>query len=126
LKTNDVLCGRDIPSNTKHPGNCLFRRLIKANKEFYKESVNSSYKCFLVTSIIATIQNKGGRFVRKEGGTWSNLSHKDTCLKTEQALKAPDWCSEKDESSVASLISPFSSKSRTKILNQRKKASTVN
>ncbi len=88
--TFDVLCGRDVLSN-KHPGNRLFRRLIKANKEFYKESVNSSYKRFLVTSIIAAILNKGGWFVRKEGGTWSNLPHKDTRLKTAQALRAPDW-----------------------------------
>jgi hypothetical protein len=89
LKCNDVLCGPQ-GSNLHHPGNRLFLRLVNANKELYNKDVtrHPSFKRLLVLSIIAAIQKQGGQFVEKEeeGETWSEMSHKDACVKTAQAL----------------------------------------
>lgn len=83
---NDVLCGRGV-TTSKHPGNQLFRRLVEANQEFYKESVVGSYKRFLANSIISTIQSRGGRFIN--GKTMKIMCEKEVYLKTCQALRAP-------------------------------------
>jgi hypothetical protein len=90
---NHVLCG-PRGSNVHHPGNRLFLRLVKANKELYNKDYarHPSFKHLLVLSIIAAIQNRGGRFVEKEeeGKIWYEMSHKDACAKTVQALLRED------------------------------------
>ena len=86
---SDVLCGRGGLSN-KHPGNRMFRRLVNANKPTYQKCLNPAHKQLLVISIIKAIQRHGGRFVRKQGQSWTEIPHKDACVKTSQALREND------------------------------------
>jgi hypothetical protein len=86
LKENYVLCGRGGLSN-QHPGNRIFRRVANENKELYLKCDSSSRKNLLVVSIIKAIHHHGGRFVRKQGDSWVEISHKDACVKTSQALR---------------------------------------
>jgi hypothetical protein len=89
----DVLCGRGGMSNL-HPGNQLFRAIIKQNKELYHQLTdNAVRKQHLVSSIIKAIAQHGGRFLRtsaKEDEQWLEISSKQAYVKTCQALRDQD------------------------------------
>jgi len=86
-QNNDVVCGRGGLSNN-HPGNRLFRRLVQANKELYKEAVSVDHKQMLIFSIGAAVHNVGGRFVQKEdSGQWIQISSDQAVAKIVQALR---------------------------------------
>lgn len=110
---NDVLCGRGGLSN-QHPGNRMFRRIVNENKEFYHKCKSPTRKHLLVVSIIQAIQVHGGRFVRKRGNSWIEISHKEACVKTSQALRdsAPD-------SSSSGSVATSKSKENIKTSNKK-------
>jgi len=91
VREYDVLCGRGGLANN-HPGNRLFRRIIKENKEIYQElSENTARKQMLVSSIIKAIQHHGGRFLRRQvNGKWSEITPKEARAKASQALREQD------------------------------------
>jgi len=91
VREYDVLCGRGGLANN-HPGNRLFRRIIKENKEIYQElSENAVRKQILVSSIIKAIQHHGGRFLRRKvNGNWSEITLKEARAKASQALREQD------------------------------------
>jgi hypothetical protein len=117
LKENDVLCGRGGLSN-QHPGNRMFRRVANENKELYLKIDSSSRKNLLVVSIIKAIHHHGGRFVRKLGDSWVEITHIDACAKTSQALR--DSSEPSDTSSTSTIPS---SKSKAVIRQRQKRTS---
>jgi hypothetical protein len=85
----DVLSGRGGKTNN-HRGNKLFRALVKQNRQNYQETKSSTCKQLLAESIIASVQQKGGRFLKrhgKEDGGWVELSMDEAFVKTTQALR---------------------------------------
>jgi hypothetical protein len=100
---NDVLCGRGGLSN-KNPGNRVFRRLVNFNKQSYQMCHNPSHKQLIVASLIVATQRRGGRFLRKQGQVWVEISHKDACVKTAQALREQDAVNSSTLCSVPSSI----------------------
>lgn len=88
VSNNDCLCGRGGLAN-KHPGNVLFRRLVSYNKELYQSCENKSHKQLLTMSIVATVEQVGGRFLRRDDdtGEWIKISRKEAISKTAQALR---------------------------------------
>jgi hypothetical protein len=104
---NDVLlCGRGGLSN-KNPGNRMFRRLVKFNKQSYQMCHDPSHKHLLIVSLIMATQRRGGRFLRKQGQVWVEISSKDACIKIAQALRDQDAVN-------SSTLSSFPSSIRTK------------
>ena len=88
VNNNDCLCGRGGLAN-KHPGNVLFRRLVSHNKELYESCDNKSHKQLLTLSIVETVDQVGGRFLRRDDdtGEWIKISKKESISKTAQALR---------------------------------------
>lgn len=89
---HDVLCGRGGFSN-QHPGNQLFRAMIKENKDIYQGLVNQPIrKKLLVSSIIKAIEYHGGRFLRKsqQRKQWIQISQREAYTKTCHALRDHD------------------------------------
>ena len=84
---NDVIFGRGGKSYS-HPGNRLFRRLIAHNKDLYESLRNPTHRQFIALSIVRSIQNSGGKFLKKqEKELWKTVSIKEACIKTSQALR---------------------------------------
>jgi hypothetical protein len=104
---NDVICGRGGLSNT-HPGNRLFRRLVSANKDLYQRMVSPTRKQIVVFSITAAIHNRGGRFVRKQDGEWTEITGAEVAAKISQALRETYLLSP-SRSSSSDEITEFSS-----------------
>lgn len=121
ITENDILCGRGGLSN-KHPGNILFRRLVRVNKPIYRRTISSDYKQLLVTSIITAIQRHKRRFVRKQGGAWVEISHREACLKTSQALREQDALSDSSETTSYISSSSNSKASPCQHINDKKRA----
>jgi hypothetical protein len=113
---SDVLCGRGGLSN-QHPGNRLFRRIINENKHIYQKCDNSTHRRLLIISIVSSIRQLGGRFLRKQGAIWTKTSYKEACLKTSQAMR--EHYASGDETSSSS--SNFS-KAKEALNKQSKKA----
>lgn len=61
---NDVLCGKGY-NIYSHVGTTNFRRLIASNAEKYTQFTARSDKTNLAASLVALIQQKGGRFILK-------------------------------------------------------------
>jgi hypothetical protein len=113
VSDSDVLCGRGGLSN-QHPGNRRFRRIVNENKHIYQKCDDPTHKHLLIVSIVSSIRRFGGRFLRKQGEIWTEASHKESFMKTSQALREHDT----DETSSSS-----SSISRAKeALNKHSKA----
>ena len=89
LQDTDVVLGRGGLANN-HPGNKLFRQIVSENKQFYQQSLNSTHKQLLISSIVMAIQKHGGRFVKKEGQNWKEIPDCDAHSKTAQALRELD------------------------------------
>lgn len=68
---NDVVCARG-KSYWEHPGNQRYRTLIGAATERYSSTSNKLEKTLIVSEIVQAVQNRQGRFVKKEkkGGPW--------------------------------------------------------
>jgi hypothetical protein len=118
----------------------MFRRIVKENKNIYQKSSNTQHKQLLILSIVLSIQQHGGRFVRrcKDGQSWKVISDGEAKHKTAQALRELDYYSRHSAKSLDSSqhsncsesspvhISPESSHSRstsqTAIFNTPEKA----
>jgi hypothetical protein len=92
----DVLCGRrdgflSLTYQT-HPGNQIFKAMIRENKPLcqtmsLQPTINTDRKRMLVSSIIGAIQQHGGRFLRKHGRQWAELSEDAVFAQTLHALE---------------------------------------
>ncbi|KAI2489184.1 hypothetical protein MHU86_25405 [Fragilaria crotonensis] len=86
---HDVLCGRGSSVNN-HPGNVIFRRLVKANKERYRTCV-VNHKILLSKSILLAIrgQSPPGRFLTQlpGGSGWVEVCDAKALKKTSQTLR---------------------------------------
>jgi hypothetical protein len=60
----DVLCGRGGLAN-RHDGNLVYRKVVDANKAFYKTVTNKRHRQYLAESIVLAIQQAGGRFLEQ-------------------------------------------------------------
>jgi hypothetical protein len=117
---NDVLCGRGGLSN-KNSGNRVFRRLVNFNKQNYQTCHDPSHKHLLVVSVIMATQRRGGRFLRKQGQVWVEISHNDACVKTAQALREQDAVDSSTLCSVPSSIKTKCTASSEKEKSKKKK-----
>src|SRR5210317_1670422 len=84
---NDVLCGRGGGTNV-HPGNRRFRDLINANRRAYLKARKND-KPAISRSIVRTIREMNGRFLRKDEkqGLWFEIGDDGAREKTSQALR---------------------------------------
>lgn len=90
---NDVLSGRGGGTN-QHEGNCFFRSLINKNRERYLRAKKND-KPFISLSIVNTVRQRNGRFLKKEesSGLWFEIGDALAREKTSQALRqrAPEY-----------------------------------
>ena len=113
-----ILSGRGGLTN-RHPANRVYRRLIQHNKPIYQALQNKQRQVCLIQSIVKSIQASNGRFLRKEGENWIQLSDKEAYEKVKQAIREPDskyaaTCSIKsDQTMTSSCLGDGSSSSST-------------
>jgi hypothetical protein len=76
LSDGDVVCARGKEA-THHLGNIRYRNLIKAMLGRYASANTKQEKSFLVSEILDTIQQSSpyGGFVKKQNGTWYQISN---------------------------------------------------
>lgn len=89
INNMDVLSGRGGLTN-KHAGNKLFRSLVKKNRPHYQQLKNNAHKLMLAESIIAAIDARQGRFLKrlsKDSDNWIELTDEEVVTKTTQALR---------------------------------------
>lgn len=84
-KSYDVLCGRGETINS-HAGNRLFRQYVSERKLRYNLA-NYEEKTEITREILDIIASKGGRFLKKEGKEWVEVSDSKAMKKTSQALR---------------------------------------
>lgn len=86
---HDILCGRGGSVN-RHPGNVIFRKVVEANKERYRNCLDS-HKALLSKSIVLALRSQSppGRFLTRssEGAEWVEVGDAKALLKTSQALR---------------------------------------
>ena len=86
---NDVICGRGHLIN-QHPGNVLFRSIVKELRPDYVMSLKKDKKRFSEVIVHRiTAQDPPGYFLKKDPktGTWIDIGHKKALIKTRQALR---------------------------------------
>jgi hypothetical protein len=92
FKENDILSGRGGGTNL-HPGNRNFRDLINLHRKSYLQAKKNE-KPAISRSIVKSIRQRGGRFLKKDGksGVWLEIGDAGAREKTSQALrqKAPE------------------------------------
>ena len=105
LRNNDCLFGRGGLAN-KHPGNILFRRVVAENKDIYQSCKKKTHKHFLAISIIASVEQIGGRFLKRDEATrkWVKTTRKEAISKTTQALRETETKSKKGMLSVERIM----------------------
>jgi len=88
----DVLCGRGAPIN-KHPGNIVFRKIVKCNKELYNVCEKGD-RYYLAKSVVMALeeQDPPTRFLEHHDDgngnlTWTTISKERAIRKTVQALR---------------------------------------
>lgn len=81
----DVLCGRGGATNN-HEGNRAFRSIVASHQREYL-SAKKKEKAAIARRIVSIVQDNGGRFLRKNGSTWEEVSDKKATEKTSQALR---------------------------------------
>jgi len=87
VTVKDVLCGRGGYCH-QHPGNRLFRAILKENKSTFEALIHEPIrKQMLVESIVQAIQHHGGRFLRKSHGHWTPIAAKEAYAKVSHALR---------------------------------------
>eukprot|EP00814_Leptocylindrus_danicus_P010074 CAMPEP_0116026868 /NCGR_PEP_ID=MMETSP0321-20121206/14202_1 /TAXON_ID=163516 /ORGANISM="Leptocylindrus danicus var. danicus, Strain B650" /LENGTH=691 /DNA_ID=CAMNT_0003499939 /DNA_START=164 /DNA_END=2239 /DNA_ORIENTATION=- len=112
---HDVLCGRGAGVNN-HPGNQRFRELVKMNRGDYKKTKSKKAKSEIAKSIVATIYDNGGRFLKKvtqrsedDECVWMDVGTQKANEKTSQALREGHTLSEGARSKQANASSNASS-----------------
>lgn len=88
-KSYDVLCGRGETINS-HAGNRLFRQYVSERKLRYNLA-NYEEKTEITREILDIIASKGGRFLKKEGKEWVEVSDSKAMKKTSQALREKNY-----------------------------------
>lgn len=86
LKDFDVLCGRGA-TYENHPGNIMYRNLLKTKKEAYMTCAQSR-RSKIAQNVAAAVYKKGGRFLSQsnETGKWSCMEDRWIMKKIQQAL----------------------------------------
>lgn len=84
---HDVLCGRGGATNN-HEGNRRFRAVVAEHQRDYLVARKKD-KAAIARQIVKIIQNRGGRFLQKNGttGLWEPITDKKATEKTSQALR---------------------------------------
>ena len=105
IRNSDCLFGRGGLAN-KHPGNILFRRVVAENKDVYQSCKKKTHKHFLAISIIASVEQIGGRFLKRDETTrkWVKTTRKEAISKTTQALRETETKSKKGMHSVERIM----------------------
>lgn len=86
ITNKDVLCGRGGMTNS-HPGNVLFRHLVKQQKLRYGTSQKTE-KGEIVRNIIQSIRQEHGRFLKKKDrNLWYEIGDDLAFQKTSQNLR---------------------------------------
>jgi hypothetical protein len=86
---NDVLLGRG-PLRYRHPGNVVFRDLVRSLAIHYNIEAPSAKKVMIVRHIFEIILNTGGRFLHQDppkSGKWNEAPPTIAILKIKHALR---------------------------------------
>jgi hypothetical protein len=123
--TLDVLTGRNKIA-FMHPGNQLYRELIQRHREAYQRTHKRTFKSIVVRSIMRTIQDKGGRFLRPvdetttshdettnvlEATTWIEMSKAEIHTKISHALRSAKPSGQPNSAPSKRRVAPKSSTS---------------
>jgi hypothetical protein len=84
----DVCCGRGkIYMN--HPGNRVFKRLVRDNLRRYAGAPSHAEKSFIVSWIVGRLLSTGSRFVKKSNATgkWYHIGEAQAREKTGRAIR---------------------------------------
>jgi hypothetical protein len=84
----DILCGRG-KARGKHPGNKKFSAAIRANLQTYGEAPKRVDKSNVVVSIIRSLRDNGGRFIKQDKRTkqYYELTDGQARMKTGHAIR---------------------------------------
>jgi hypothetical protein len=123
----DVLCGGrrdgfdDSSSRTfhHHPGNQIFHAIVRENKHLYRELLHKTHddraavkQRMLASSIMRAIQHHGGRFLRKYGRHWIELSEEQVLTKTCHALDDHSIHQKSSSTSSTMIVRPTTALNR--------------
>ena len=89
LRAKDVLCGRGGYSMS-HPGNVNLRSLVKKHKQQYDEAQKYGDKKVIAESLVKTVRDDGGRFLKKaagQKGKWKEIGDINATAKLSQTLR---------------------------------------
>jgi hypothetical protein len=84
----DVCCGRGkIYMN--HPGNRVFKRLVRVNLRRYAGAPSNAEKSFIVSWIVGRLLSTGSRFIKKSDATgkWYDIGEAQAREKTGRAIR---------------------------------------
>eukprot|EP00934_Nitzschia_sp_Nitz4_P006785 Nitzschia sp. Nitz4//scaffold158_size52425//4024//6426//NITZ4_006851-RA/size52425-processed-gene-0.45-mRNA-1//-1//CDS//3329537489//6775//frame0 len=83
---NDVLCGhgREVQ---EHPGSRKFAKWIQDRKREYETTTIKCGKMEIATSIVDAVYEQNGRFLRRVGNEWHEISREKAFTKTSQAFR---------------------------------------
>jgi len=83
---NDVLLGKGKFAY-HHPGNTMYRRLIRQHWDAYKQARRHEEKAGIVRTIGNGIRDTGGRFLRYKHEHWEVVDHDEVHNKISHALR---------------------------------------
>lgn len=95
----DVICGCRTQKSFDHIGNRRFRIIIENHSNSYHLANTKLDKSVIVVSILNTIQDAGGSFVRKQEKNWEILPMPQTKEKIGHALRDAIICQQKKSAS---------------------------
>jgi hypothetical protein len=98
----DIFCGRGKASG-KHPGNKKFSAAIRANLKVYGEAPKRVNKSSVVVSIIKSLRENGGRFIKQDKRTkqYYELSDEQAHGKTGHAIRDLQKYNKRPSSSIS-------------------------
>lgn len=82
----DVLLGRSRKSYS-HSGNVVFRELVSKHVDRYQKKTSRTAKAALLTELVCRVHETGGRFLRYDGDTWTEVPEKTAKEKVSHALR---------------------------------------
>jgi hypothetical protein len=84
----DVCCGRG-KIYVNHPGNRVFKRLVRVNLRPYAGAPSNAEKSFIVSWIVGRVLSTGSRFVKKINATgkWYDIGGAQAHEKTGRAIR---------------------------------------
>ena len=85
IQPNDVLLGRGGRTNL-HSGNKHFRAVVAEHQKEYL-GARKNDKIDIARRIVSIINSRGGRFLKREGSAWAEVTDKRAQQKTSQALR---------------------------------------